>query len=241
MECNTARLLLAFSGSELDDSAGEALNNHLADCAECGALAREGHQAERLLRVAMRQVRVPSDLRQRLLTRLRTERGLWYKRLPQRHPRIAAAVAAFLLLTVGLAVYGAIRPPRPLDLVAIADHWNSRLPATAEDVQKSFAEEGFKVIVPPDFNYQYLAWYDVQEFAGRPVPHLVFIRGQNHASVYILSAAQFDVRAAVDQPREGSGRFTVELRLGPLHSNVAYLIRYTGGSLEGFCRDQFNG
>src|SRR5262245_48185880 len=135
MDCNTARLLLAFSRSELDDSAGEGLNNHLADCTECGALAREEHQADRLLGAAMRQVRVPADLRQRLVERLQTERKVWYKRLPQRHPRVAAGVAAVLLLTVGLTVYAAIRPPRPLNLGDIAERWNSRLP---EEMQKWF-------------------------------------------------------------------------------------------------------
>jgi hypothetical protein len=244
MDCSTARLFLAFSrpkASELEACEAEALNDHLADCAECGSLARAEYQAERLVGLAMRQVPVPLDLRQRLQRRLQTERRTWYKRLPQRHPRVAAAVAAVLLLAVGLAVYAAIRPPHSLDLAAIAYKWNARIPASPEEVQKSFAEDGFKVIVPPDFNYQYLASYDLQEFAGRRVPHLLFIHGQNHASVYILSASQFDVRAAVDQPREGSGRFTVELRLGPVNSNVAYLIQYTGGSLEGFCRDQSSG
>jgi hypothetical protein len=57
----------------------------------------------------------------------------------------------------------------------------------------------------------------------------------------ILPASQFDLRAAVEQPREGSGRFSVELRLGPVNSNVAYLIKYTGGSLEEFCRAQSSG
>src|SRR5207245_4780371 len=118
-----------------------------------------------------------SHLRQRVQTRLQTERRIWYKRLPQRHPRVAAAVAAVMLLAAGLAVYAAVRPPRPIDLAASAYKWNARVTASPAEVQKSFADEGFKVIVPPDFNYQYLAWYDLQEFAGTRVPHLVFVRG----------------------------------------------------------------
>lgn len=242
MDCKTARLFLAFARpriSELEASSAQALNDHLAECPECETLARTEHQAERLLSSAMRQVPVPGDFRQRLLTRLQIERRAWYRRWPHRHPRIVAALAAVVLLAVGLAVYVALKPPRPLDLQKMADHWNT--PVSPEEVQEWFAAKGFKIIVPPDFNYQYLAGYDVQVFDGQLVPHLEFIRGQYHASVYILSASQFDIRAAVDQPREGSGRFTVELRLGPLHSNVAYLIRYTGGSLEGFWRDQSSG
>jgi hypothetical protein len=242
MDCKTARLLLAFSrpkAAELEACAAEALNDHLVDCAECGALAQGEYRVERQLGLAMRQVPVPLDLRQRLLTRLRTERRTWYKRLPQRHPRVAAGVAAVLLLAVGLTVYAAVRPPRPLPLELIADQWNA--PTSQEEVQNSFAAKGFKVIVPPDFDYQYLYSYELQEFAGSCVPHLWFSRGQNHAFVYILSASRFDATAAVGQPRAGSGRFTVELRLGPVNSNVVYLIKYTGGSLEGFCRDRSSG
>src|SRR5262245_27895079 len=117
MDCSTARLLLAFSrpnGSELEASAVAALDTHLAECSECGSLARAEHQAERRLALAMRDVSVPAHFRERLLTRLDAERRAWYRRLPNRHPRLAAAIAAFLLLAVGLVVYAAIRPPRAL-------------------------------------------------------------------------------------------------------------------------------
>src|SRR5581483_8877593 len=154
MQCSTARLLLTFArpkASELDAGVVQSLNEHLGECAECGAFARAEHQFERLLGPAMRQVAVPRDLRERLLTRLQAERRSWYKRLPQRHPAIAAAVAAVLLLTVGLVVYAATRPPRPLDLALIAYTWNTRVAVPPQEAQSFFAQEGFKVIVPPEF------------------------------------------------------------------------------------------
>jgi hypothetical protein len=241
MNCRTAQLLLSFfrpRAFELDASEAEALNNHLVECAPCAALARHEQDAEKQLGTAMRNVSLPANLRQRLLTRLQAERKTWYRRLPRRHPRIATAAAAVLLLAVGLAVYAAVRPPRALDLQEIAANWNDSVPRSAEQVQRYFAEQGFKTVAPPDFNYQYLTSCDLEIFAGVLVPRLHFVRGQNHASVYILSAAHFDVRAAVDQPREGSGRFTVELRPGPPNSNVAYLIKYTGGSLDWFLEEE---
>src|SRR5438132_14390863 len=105
MDCKTARLLLAFSrtqASELDTSDADALDNHLAECPECEALAHAERQMERQLSQAMRQVAVPSNLRQRLLTRLQAERSPWYRRLPQRHPPVAAAVSALALSVIGL-------------------------------------------------------------------------------------------------------------------------------------------
>jgi hypothetical protein len=223
---------------ELDASEAEALNNHLAECPPCTALARGEQDADKQLGTAMRNVPLPANIRQRLLARLQTERKIWYRQLPRRYPRLAAAAAAVLLLAVGLAVYAAVRPPRTLDLQDIAANWNDGVPRSAEQVQRSLADQGFKTVAPTDFNYQYLNSCDLESFAGVLVPRLNFVRGQNQASVYILSAAHFDVRAAVDQPREGSGRFTVELRPGPPHSNVAYLIKYTGGSLDWFLEEE---
>lgn len=235
MDCRTARLFLTLSCSrapELEACLGEALNLHLAECSACGSLARTESQIERQLGQAMRDVPVPADLRQRLQMRLRAERSTCYRTLPRRHPRVAAAVAAVLLLGIALAAYAAIRPPPYLDLADLADKWNGQVPASPEVVQKAFEDLGFRTVVPSGFNYQYLDSYDLQRLAGRWVPCLCFVRGPNHASVYILSGKQFDIRSAALQPHEGSGRFTVELRPGPADSNVAYLIKYTGGSLE---------
>ena len=235
MDCKTARLLLAFcrpTAAELDPCETEALDNHLMECSPCAALARAEHHLEHQIGLAMRDVPLPSHLRQRLLLRLEAERKAWYRHLAQRHPRIAAAVAALLLLTAGLTLYAALRPPRPLDLAAVADNWNAEVSASREQVRKAFEERGFKIVVPAEFNYQYLASYELRPFGGKMVPHLLFLRGPNYAAVYILSGSDFDVRAAVDQPREGSGRFTVELRPGPANGKVAYLIKYTGGSFD---------
>lgn len=241
MDCNTARFLVAFcrpNVPELEPCAAEALSSHLAECSECGTLARTEHHAERRLGHAMREVPLPVNLRERLLTRLQEDRRTWYRRLPRRHPRAAAAIAALLLVAVGLAGYALLRPPRALDLEAIAYQWNREVPASPDEVQKAFEERGFKIIVPSAFNYEYLASYDLQEFHGTVVPHLLFVRGAHYASIYILSGSQFDIRAAVDQPREGSGRFTVQLRPGPADSNLAYLIKYTDGSLDWFLEEE---
>jgi hypothetical protein len=235
IDCNTARLFLAFARpncSELEECAAEALDEHLTQCTECGAIARAEHQVERRLSLAMRDVPPPSGLRQRLLTGLQAERKAWYRNLPRRHPRMATIAAAVLILGIGAAIYLAARLPRPLDLPALALNWNNQVHASPEQVQQVFEEWGFKIAVPSGFNYQYLDSYDLQSLGGTLVPHLFFIQGSNHASVYIVSGSKFDISSAVDQPREGSGRFTVELRPGPANSNLAYLIRYTGGSLD---------
>src|SRR5438270_13002552 len=114
MDCRTAQLLLTFArpkASELGAREAEALNRHLTACAACAALARGQSQIEHQLGVAMRDVPLPVDLRQRLLTRLAEDRREWYTHLPRRHPRWAAAAAALLLLAVGFVVYAALRPP----------------------------------------------------------------------------------------------------------------------------------
>ena len=57
MDCKTARLLLLFARplpTELEASEAEALESHLADCPECGALAQAERQTDTCLGQAMR-------------------------------------------------------------------------------------------------------------------------------------------------------------------------------------------
>ena len=93
MNCSMARLLLAYArpkSSELETWAAQALHDHTAECSECACLAQDERQLERHLGLAMRQVAVPENLRERLLLQLQAERRTWYRRLPARHPRLAA-------------------------------------------------------------------------------------------------------------------------------------------------------
>src|SRR5262245_10465360 len=96
MDCRNARLLLEFARpltAELDAGEAEALQGHLADCPECGALAREERRLDEHLGRAVRDVPVPEGLRDRLLARLATERDAWFRRWLLRAVGVAAGIA----------------------------------------------------------------------------------------------------------------------------------------------------
>ncbi len=238
MDCKTARLLLDFARPrtpELEADETEVLETHLAECPECGTLAQVERQADERLRLAMQDVTLPEDLRGRLLTRLDAERRLWYWRLPRRHPRAAAAVAALFLFAVGLMSYWLMKPLPVISLDKYLEDEN--IQAQREDVEQWFAERGVKIVAPRGFKYSLLDSYGFAEVAGKRAPHLLFVGEPNQgrtylAHVYILSAGQFDLKASLTQPRVGSGKFTVELRPNPDDPKTAYLLKYTGGSLD---------
>jgi hypothetical protein len=240
MDCRTARSLLDFvrpQTAELSAEDAEGLGEHLHECPECGLLARVEREADERLSRAMRDLAVPHDLRARLLNRLGAERRSWYRGLARRHPRVAVAVAASVLLLLGTGIYWATKAKPVIELegvLAWANERNERRSAGPEEIERWFAEGGVKTKLPPDFNYYLLDSFAQESFQGRLVPRLLFIRGQNRAYVYILSASQFDLKRSLQQPPQGSGGYTVEIRAHLENPDVAYLILYTGDSLEPF-------
>src|SRR5213079_210596 len=101
MDCRTTRHLLEFSrprASELDNLDQDALNGHLAVCADCDSLARAEREADQHLSQVVRDVPIPLGLHERLLRRLRDEREDWYRRWSARGLRLVVAVAAVVLL-----------------------------------------------------------------------------------------------------------------------------------------------
>jgi hypothetical protein len=239
MDCKAARLLLLFSHprlAELEMPESEAVESHLADCPDCGALARSERQFDHAVGLAMRDVSVPGDLPGRLLERLDRERWRWYWRLPRVYPRSAAAAAAALLLACGLLAYWQPWALIPIDTELTAYDFNAQPQQAPEDVEKHFAGLGYKIIAPRDFNYEFLTKCSIEVFQGKKVPVLLFARDQQLAFVYVLSARQFDLDALAEQPRGvGSGVFRVDYRFpDQAERRFAYLIRFTAESLERF-------
>jgi len=240
MDCKTARSLLDFVRpwfTDLSPEDVEALQEHLDECSDCGPAARWQRQADERLGRAMRSVRLPPDLRTQLLKTLAAKRAGWYRSLPRRYPGMAAAIAATILVLLGLGVYRATKGKPVLDLdVVLVDYieLDERRGGGPEQVEQWFADRGFRTKVPPDFNYRLLASFAQESFQGQLVPRLLFVRGQDQAYVYVLSASQFDLPRSLPQRPQGSGRYTVELKGHLDHPDIAFLILYTGDSLEAF-------
>jgi hypothetical protein len=231
MDCKTARLLLDFDRAlpapELEAGEAERLHEHLAECPVCRSAAQIERQVDEHLGRAVRAVPVPDGLRQRLLTRLESERQVWYRRrvwVPA-----AAAAAAVLLLAVWLGLGPGHPLPRPdVDYHAL----NQQLGSPPERVQEWFAETyHVQTTVPPQLDYNFLAFYDLASFQGQRVPLLYFIRGEFTARVYVLSDRQFDLSDLKPEKMPG---YPVVVLEDPRHPHVRYVVIYTSEQLDWF-------
>lgn len=232
MECRTARLLLDFArprASELEAAEAEELQNHLAGCPECRALARAEHQADELLARAMRDVPLPPDGQARLQQRLDAARAALYRRWLARRAR-DAAVAAVLLLAAWLGYAHWAGGRRQVDVEKVTEAIDDLRGERREQLEQWFSQHyHIKTVLPGDFNYAFLVARSRQDFMGTAVPCLVFVRGTSFAEVLVLSGKQFDLPALPQQG--GSGGVTIEIRPNPADPNFAYLILYNGNSL----------
>jgi hypothetical protein len=232
MDCRTARLLIDLahpSSRELEAADLAALEQHLTECSECGPLTQTERQADVSIAQAMRAVPIPDGLRDRLLNRLDAD----YRQAVRRRWRSVRwyATAAAVLLTVGLG-YGVWHfTHRPvLDLGDVLAEALERRGATPEQVEQWFQEHyGTKIVAPPQFNYAYLATFDLNR---ERVPQLLFVRGERYAYVRILTSWDVNVAASLEQPRQESGGFAVDLLRHPANPNVVYLIIHTGGTID---------
>src|SRR5947209_14835473 len=101
MDCKTARLLLDFArpqACEVEPEDSQLLAGHLAQCTDCDRAARAGRQVDGWLGQAMRQVEVPAGLEEQILARLEVQRGDRARRRLAHGLRVAAAVAAAVLI-----------------------------------------------------------------------------------------------------------------------------------------------
>jgi hypothetical protein len=241
MDCKTARLLLDFFRPQAPDLAADDardLERHLSGCPDCHALTRAERDADAALSKAMRDVAVPEGLRDRLVGRLRTDRRAANLRTLGWTARGAAVAAAVLL--GGFFVWGWFQThPPALHVGALLDE------AYAQDVspRPDWVEEWFltrhdvRMTAPQAFDYTWLAHYGLREVQGKPVPELVFLRDGTRARVFVLSAKQFDLGKLPPDPSEfDSAGFHVEVRRDPERPDTAFLIVWTGDSLEPLLR-----
>lgn len=237
MDCKTARLLIDFArpwAPELPRTETDALDLHLAACSECDALARAERQADEHLAPVMRDVPVPAGLRDRVLARLQAERGDRQRRWLAWGARSGLAAAAVLLLAwLGFSLWA--RPRVQVDLEAIVQTQQS---CDREDVEKWFRERhGVSVSAPSGFNYAFLTHCNLEECPGQQppgaerVPWMQFIRGGTRAEVYVLTDKRFDLAPLVGRQEDSGGR-KVEVWRHPTDPHQAYLILYTGESLQ---------
>jgi hypothetical protein len=241
MDCATARLLLECSGrhaAELDAAEAEALERHLAGCADCAARAGAERHCDEALGRAMRQVEVPPGLRRQLLDRLEKDRAQWRRHRWVQLARLTAAAAALVLLAWG-AWYWLANSSAPLQPEYVWQQAN-RTPIGKAEVEQTFRRLDAPAAAP-DLNYAWLTFRGLGEvpgYPGRVVPVLLFHRQVQEAAVYVLDTRRFGLPPQAGEYESQSGQ---RLQLSILGQDgnpyrdgerFAYLVLHNGGDLD---------
>jgi anti-sigma factor (TIGR02949 family) len=219
MECQHVQQLLAFADrkcEELDGSDRDAIRQHLETCPACAELAQAERHTDDTLGAVLRDVAVPADLKQKVMNRLAAERGS----TPWKWGA-ALVIAAAVLIASGTAWYKLRVPSVTLDTVRefseLGAGWDE------DRVQKYFADNGLRVVVPTDLDYANLRHIGIVEFQKQRVARLSFQAGRVQAEVLILPHRQF----GTDQLPSGDGHGFTDFQI--VHKeNFTYVIFYRG-------------
>jgi hypothetical protein len=251
MDCKNARLLLEFihpGSAELDMAEAEALHQHLAECPDCAAQAREERRADEHLGRAMRDVPVPEGLRERVLKRLTVERDALYRRWIRRWVvRGVAAAAVIAGLWVGYLAWFNQPPAVTVDTVNQLASWKKRL--GRDDVVNRFRTMyGVAVNPPENFNYELLDTFNLQILpkVSRPVPYLLFryrdegAKRIDEAHVYVLPSSQIDLQETMANIGTLSAldHYTPCVYYHHRDQDTLYLVLYTGHQFQRFGRGE---
>jgi len=229
MDCKTARLLLDFArplAAELEEGDGDALASHLADCSDCAAVRRTEQRFDEPIGRAMRDVPVPSELRDRIVHRLAAQRDSWYRR--RIFGPLVGAAAAGLFVWFGL--HELTRPIEP-DLARLQDEINAVGTPTPIVVQWLQRRDGKE---PPGFNAGLLTHSALADFQGKKVPLLEYRQGADQAWVYVLNDRDFNLKSLEGQAHGSSGRYSVTVLTNPDDPHTAYVVIFTGQDLAPF-------
>ena len=199
MDCRTARLLLEFQrpcAGELPADDEAELKDHLGSCPECGAASSTERRLDDYFGRAVREVSVPDNLRERLLGRLKEERSAALRRKLAWTAR-GVAVAATLLIGVFAWWYWIGSKPPHLDYASMVEADAIKYGREADGVQEWFRDHRqVTMVAPKQFDYRYLADYDLAPLQGKSVPKLEFKNSEGagtSARVYVVTTDQFDL------------------------------------------------
>lgn len=225
MTCETARLLLNFTGADLAADDAAALAEHLAGCPACTAHSSRTTAADAAIATAMKAVPAPVGLRDALLTQAIVQRNaLWRTRWLG---RTTAAAAAVLTLALGYGLLTNLtRPAIDAEMLLAQFDAGQRSPTGSFEEWRN--AEGLPPL-PVDFDLNLLSFTGRLSLAGRSLPAARFDAGPGRtAVVYFVRNSTLNAAGCTDAvTSQGSvrvhrtGRWTI-------------IIIHTGNSLAPF-------
>jgi len=239
MNCNLARMLLAFPKADLaaEDRAG--LHAHVAGCPHCARAASAESALHIAFAAAMQSVPVPAGLHAKLLRDGFAVRGAKHRRTLYRWSAMAAAV--LLAISVGFGGYLHTRPEIDTGAEAfrVEQEWEGR----SGPVREWLVAQDLPESLPVEFDYRHYVAHGWGELAGRRVPMVVF-HGQftnafgvvetHTARVYIADSTTFKNIDKLGDAQSSLVRLTV--KFDPARPKLAYVIVFTSETLDPFLK-----
>lgn len=227
MDCRSIRALVPYSllpGELTADDTAE-IERHLATCADCASWARAERAFDAKVGQAMRDVPVPAQMQENVVTRLAVERGRVWRKQALRVS--AAVVAAVVILALGFGWWSAAKIE--VSAEAVARHSDEKYVSVQNldvgSIATFFRSHGVRFQMPPDFDVRLINEYGVAQFDGHTVAKIDYSRDNAQAHVYVLPKRHFKFAKGSEGITPGS-LVTVELLDVP--GDFLYVVVYVG-------------
>jgi len=222
---------------ELPPEDGAALQRHLESCAECQNRHAVENKFDTAIAKAIRAVPVPPALKARILDRLATQRGAWYRK------RIfyAAAAAACVLVAVGILTW---KPTQSVqfDPSKLAMEQVRLLDDPRVQLDSWMESQGVTYAPPVPFDPKLMTFHGLTSVQGKQVP-MVEYRGYDPATstavvarVFVIRDGDFDLKS-LPETFGGSLANGLQAKIDrdrQQPNKVAYVVLYSSRSLDPF-------
>jgi len=227
MQCRDAQFYLRLrrhAGDELGAEVAADLDRHLVGCAACAADAKAAESFDRAVSSALRNVPVPTGLRDKLMVQASAHHGTVIRRKAFR----VVALAASLFLCVGLA-YGVFTSTRAkIDTAEMVRYEDERFQNPGGSLDQWLASQKLPPQLPLSFNTDLLMTMGTEQVQGVDIPVAVFRHPtdpRGFAKLYFFRTdGSYNLRNLQDV---GASFTSAVVIAGPQHRDVKYVILHT--------------
>src|SRR5580698_4771991 len=188
MQCRDAQFFLRLrrhANDELGADVGADLDRHISGCPECARDFRIIHSFDSAVASAMKNVAIPSGLRDKLLSQAMSQRGTVIRR--KAYQLAALAASLFLIVGVSFGLFSASRPKLDIDDLAIKA--DDQIQRPEEAIKRWLTAQKFPDELPLPFNAELLYTLSFERIQGRDVPVIFFglpTTDRGFAKVYLF-------------------------------------------------------
>jgi len=188
MQCRDAHFFLRLrrqANDELGQDVVADLDRHLAGCSDCALDSQSVQSFDTAVATAMKAVKIPSGLRDKLLSQALAHRGTVIRR--KAYQLAALAASLFLVVGVSFGLFSASRPK--LDMDAMVNNADEQIQDPDKAIEHFLTTQHFPAELPLPFNSELLTFLGYERIQGKNVPVIIFggpVSRGGFAKVYLF-------------------------------------------------------